>query len=241
MHGLPQHFMEKEPLDFYLIKARETTSFPLLYLLAEADIKGRRCNDQEEALAGVEYFKDYSKELGCFAEPISFANTFTRNRYFHEAEIWHGETLYDTTEFTVFLMSGLPLAGKDSYISAHLSEYPVISLDQIREEKRIRPDQNQSVVAAEARERAKQLLRKKQPFVFNATNIITETRRKLCELFTAYGARVHIIYLEVPYQTLLERNQIRERYIPLPVLSRMIRKLEIPEPTEACRVEYRIG
>lgn len=57
-------------------------------------------------------------------------------------------------------------------------------------------------------------------------------------LFTGYGARVHILYLEVPYQELLARNRKRARYIPEQVLERMIRKLELPEPWEAYEVRY---
>ena len=39
----------------------------------------------------------------------------------------------------------------------------------------------------------------------------------------------------------MQRNQNRERYIPLPALEKMITKLEIPDPTEAYRVEYYIN
>jgi len=240
-HGLPQHFMEKEPVDFYLFKARETTAFPLLHLLAKADILGRECDNKQEMLAVADYFKEYASELNCFKGKKAFASEYTRNRYFHGTTVWHGESLYDVTEFSVFLLSGLPLAGKDTFIARHFSDLPEISLDQIREEKGIRPDKGSSVIVAEARERAKDLLRQKQPFVWNATNIIADTRRKLCDLFEAYGARVHIIYVEEPYHVLMQRNQNRERYIPLPALEKMITKLEIPDPTEAYRVEYYIN
>lgn len=237
-HGLPQLFMEKQPLEHCLLKARETTSFRLLYLLAKADILGRDCHDQAELSAMVDYFKEYTLELGCFNDKWQFANAFTRYRYFQGANVWREEPLYDTTEFTVYLMSGLPLAGKDTYISKHLSELPEISLDAIRQEWGLGPDKGSAGIAAEARERARELLRKKQSFVWNATNLLYETRSKLCRLFEGYGARVEVIYLEQPYQTLLERNQKRERYIPLPVLERMIGKLEIPEPWEAYMVTY---
>jgi predicted kinase len=44
------------------------------------------------------------------------------------------------------------------------------------------------------------------------------------------------VYLEAPYQELLDRNQKRERYIPEPVLEEMIRKLEPPAPWESFTV-----
>lgn len=85
-------------------------------------------------------------------------------------------------------------------------------------------------------EQAKKYLRKKEAFIWNATNIVQETRQKLIQLFSGYGARVHVIYLEVPYKELQARNQVRERYIPEKVLEEMIEKLEIPAPWESYSV-----
>ncbi len=59
---------------------------------------------------------------------------------------------------------------------------------------------------------------------------------RLCE---AYGARVHLIYIEVPYEELMRRNQIRERKIPIDVLEKLIRKLDVPAVMEAYTVEYK--
>ncbi|MEZ3445831.1 MAG: AAA family ATPase [Lachnospiraceae bacterium] len=67
--------------------------------------------------------------------------------------------------------------------------------------------------------------------------MIQETRLRLVSLFAGYGARVHILYLETPYEELLDRNQKRARYIPEPVLEDMIRKLKLPAPWEAYSVK----
>lgn len=133
---------------------------------------------------------------------------------------------------------GLPLAGKDSWIAKKRKNLPVISLDEIREQLGVSPAKDSGRVVQAALEQAKAFLRKKEPFIWNATNIIQETRQKLAGHFTGYGARVHIVYLEVPYEELLVRNQKRERYIPEQVLENMIRKLEIPAPWEAYEVHY---
>ena len=153
-------------------------------------------------------------------------------------DLWQGTDLFDNTEFDVFLLSGLPLAGKDSWIEKNGGEIPMISLDQIRGEMGIPPAKNSGKIAHIAMERAKVFLAKKQPFFWNATNIVRETRRKLITLFSSYGARVHILYLEVPYQELLVRNRTRARHIPEGVLEEMINKLEIPAPWESYKVKY---
>ena len=126
--------------------------------------------------------------------------------------MWKGEDLFDDSDFDVILMSGLPLAGKDSWIEKNNADMPVISLDDIREELKLSPAKGSDKAVHTALERAKILLRRKEPFIWNATNIIGETRQKLVKLFAGYGARVHILYLEAPYQELLARNRKRARF-----------------------------
>lgn len=239
-HGLPVWFWTKSRPEFDLLKAAESIPLRLLYLLSKADVQGRVVKDPGEMGENVELFAEYAKECGVWEKPFAFANDFTRYQYFHKEDLWHRAQLYDDTEFDVILMSGIPLAGKDTWIEKNGMGMPVISLDEIREELGVSPGKGSGRVVQEATERARNYLRRKEPFIWNATNIIQETRQKLVELFAGYGARVHIQYLEAPYQELLARNRKRARYIPEPVLEDMVRKLEIPAPWEAYGVEYHI-
>ena len=132
-----------------------------------------------------------------------------------------------------------PLAGKDTWIRDHGAGKPVISLDDIREELGISPKDGSGKVASLAIERSKKLLRKKEPFIWNATNLMQETRQRLVGLFAGYGARVHILYPETPYEELKKRNRERERQIPRKVLEQMIDKLEMPEPWEGYEVIWK--
>lgn len=150
--------------------------------------------------------------------------------------MWHGAQLYNDTCFDVIVMAGLPLAGKDTWIEKNRPQLPVISLDALRETMKIPPTKSSGKVVQAALNQARVFLRDRQPFIWNATNLLRETRKKLITLFSDYKARVHIYYLEVPYHELLERNQIRTRYIPDKALEEMIRKLEPPEPWEAEKV-----
>lgn len=231
-HGLPVWFWKKQRPEFDILKAAESVPIKLLYLLSRADIKGRRCKEPERLDEDVKIFWEYGKELGITETSYSFANPYTRYQYFHKDALWQGSELYDDTKFDVWLLSGLPLAGKDTWIQKHGKGRAMISLDDIRQEYGIIPGKNSSKVAHIATERATELLRKKEPFIWNATNIVQEIREKLCRLFTSYGARVRIVYLEVPYQELLQRNEKRERHIPDQVLQDMIDRLEIPAPWE---------
>lgn len=108
----------------------------------------------------------------------------------------------------------------------------MISLDDIRQEYGISPKNNSGKVVQIAIQRARELMRKKASLIWNATSLIADHRKSLCSLFSAYGARVRLIYLEVPYEELLDRNKKRERTIPPDVLERMIDRMEMPAPWE---------
>lgn len=235
-HGLPLLFMEKEFPSYHLVRARESVRLELLYLLGRADVLGRECQDRDTAIETVEYFRSYAAETGCYQDKIQFANEYTRFCYFDKRNLWTGENLYDTTGFDVYVMAGLPLSGKDTYIQRNLPDLPEISLDHIREEMGIRPTEPSGPVVAVARERAKGYLRTRTPFVWNATNLILDNRSKVCRMCSGYGARVNLIYLEAPYRELLRRNTIRERSVPVDVINRMIRRLDMVECVEGFRV-----
>lgn len=237
-HGLPVWFAEKERPEAELLRAAESVSLRQLYLLARADVLGRVADDREELAERVDWFGEYARELGVWEGPYVFFNSHTKERFFNSDNLGQGAQIYDDRTFDVYLMSGLPLSGKDSWIGEKGGGLPVISLDGIREEMGISPAKGSGRVALAALEQAKGFLRKKQPFIWNATNIIRETRRKLTALCTGYGARVHILYLEAPYRELLMRNRTRQRHIPEKVLEEMIEKLEVPAPWEAEEVRY---
>ena len=240
-HGLPAWFWSKRRPEFDLLKAAESVPMGLLYLLSAADARGRICREPEKMREHIALFLEQVRELGIEDGPYPFAGAYTRYQYFHRDSLWQGSDLYDDTEFDVWLMAGLPLAGKDTWIEENGEGRPVISLDDIRQQQGIAPGEKSSKVAAIATDRARQFLRRKEPFIWNATNIIRETRQKLCGLFSSYKARVHIMYLEVPYRELLKRNEKRNRYIPVKVLEQMIDKLEVPAPWEGYDVRVSAG
>lgn len=93
----------------------------------------------------------------------------------------------------------------------------------------------------EGKEKARELMRKRQSFVFNATNITRDLRSKWIALFLEYRAKVKIIYLEVPYKKLLSQNKNRDHIVPEKAIESMIGKLEIPGYGEAHEIVYQIS
>ncbi len=114
----------------------------------------------------------------------------------------------------------------------------MISLDMIRKELNCSPTGNQGKVVQAAREKARKFMRKQVPFIWNGTNLTNRLRQPLVDLFFSYGARIYIIYREVPYAELINRNRNRRHPVPEKALQKMIDILEIPEITEAHSLEY---
>jgi predicted kinase len=230
-HGKPLHSVSEKTI------VNLATQVPPSWLgmISKADIIGRICEDALEQLEKIEFFKFMAEDLGCLVGPRVFENDLAEYTYLKEGG-FIDYVPFDETKFEVVMMSALPGSGKDTYIAKHLKDWGVVSLDDIRIELGVKPTDksgNGRVIQL-AKERAKEFMRKKQNFVWNATNITAQMRIQLIELFESYGAKVRIIYIEVPYNTLVSQNNNREAAVPLSVVNRMIGKLEPPVREEAC-------
>ncbi|HEX7733765.1 MAG TPA: AAA family ATPase [Ktedonobacteraceae bacterium] len=238
LHSLPLQFLDKASPERVIFAASQSVSMQHLAILAEADVRGRICNDQQELLDRVALFRDFCQELACYEQPRHFASAYSRFIYFHSE---HGDpnyAAYDDTRFEVVLMAGLPGVGKDTWVREHLGDLPVISLDTIRRELNIAPDENQGSMIQLARQRAKELLRQRASFVWNATNIMRLRRQELVELVLAYSGRVRIVYLDASLKEIMQRNQQRQERVPDYVIQNFTRRMEVPDLTEAHTVEW---
>ena len=231
-HGLPLWFLEKQNPEKYVIKVSQNLNLEHLAILAEADVRGRICNDQENLLDKVALFRDFSEELNCVDQPFQFENNLARFTYFYKDDSSPHYVPFDDYKFEVILLVGLPGSGKSTWVKESKINYEQICLDNIRKSLRISPKGNQGKVIQAAKTLAKTFLRKKQSFIWNATNLQKSRREKLINLFTAYHANVRIVYVESDYKTLLKRNKTREHPIPSKVLERFINGFEVPRNYE---------
>lgn len=216
-------------------------SMALLCVLCEADALGRICAEPQDRVLmaeQVQLCREFAAETGCYDGCFPFPSSHTRYSYLSGKEIPPAVELYDDTWGEVILLSGLPGAGKDTWIQTHYPDLPMISLDEIRQELGISPTLNQRMVAEIARERAKELLRRQQPFVWNATNLSPLIRGKQIKLFTQYHTSTKIVYLETDWTEQLRRNAARADVVPEQVLCHMLEELIPPEAKEAHRVQW---
>ena len=239
-HGLPVWLLEKpDPVKkVHEVSLRLNTY--LLKLLSEADVRGRICEDPDALLESLEYFEMFCKEQDCWGSPRYFKTDHARYHYFNTEESYADYIPFDDFKCEVILLSGLPGMGKDHYIETLNKELPVVSLDSIRRKNKIDPTDKSGNgwVVQTAKEDARGFLRNKQDFIWNATNITRKMRSQLIDLFVSYGAKVKIIYIEKPYHIWKNQNNNREFPLPENVLDKLLGKLEIPQLTEAHKVEY---
>lgn len=238
-HQLPLHVLNSEDGERRLGAASYRCRGKYLAIVAEADIRGRITATQAEHLETIELFREYARDKECELGPRPFPSEHTRLLHFRDRRPAEVEA-FDDTELEVTLMSGLPGAGKTHWIRHERPGLAVVSLDDLRRELSIAPTDNQGPVRHAALERARVLLRRKEPFVWDATNLQRERRRKLIELFLDYGARVEIAAVEAPRDTLWSQNDSRPDPVPRKVIETMLQRWEYPDETEAHRV-HRIG
>ena len=210
-----------------------------LCTLEKADILGRISPNTAECLERVEYCAMLAEELTCWDGPYPFADPHSHRAYFRGQTDWPGQELFKDTWGEVILLSGLPGTGKDAWISANCPDLPMISLDDMRRRMGIFPTEPQGRVAAAAHEQAREYLRRKQPFVWNATNVTADMRNKQISLFEQYGAAVRTVFLETEWEEGLRRNADRIHQVPTAVIGHLLVKLEIPEAWECAAVEWR--
>jgi putative nucleotidyltransferase with HDIG domain len=241
-HGLPIWLFGKPDPHRAAIEASLQINLRWLAMLANADMLGRICADQADMLYRVDCFREICMELECYDKPRAFQTDTARITYFNKKDSPIEYIPFEEPEYTVVLMVGLPGSGKDTFVRKHYPDWPVVSLDSLRVEMDVSygDSTGSGHVIQAAKEKAKKYLRKKQSFVWNATNITRQMREQLIDLFFTYKARVRIEYIEVPYRVLMQQNKNREAVVPSAAIERMIDRLDIPILTEGHEVNYRI-
>ena len=245
-HSLPGYAVSEENGRRRLLAAASVgTLVPdftlrLLCILAKADGLGRICADRQELLERIALCEMMAQEEGCLDGPYSFPSEHARFSYLSGRYELPDQPLYDDSWGPVILLSGLPGTGKDTFVAERYPDLPVISLDEIRAELKVDPEDNQMRVVDEANRRAKEWLRKKQPFVWNATNLSPRIRSRIIGLMTDYKASVRIDFLETAWEEGLRRNRSRARQVPEQAICRMLETLVPPIPQEAPQIRWHI-
>lgn len=237
-HQSPFWLLEREDPRALAIRISQTARCDLLALVAEADARGRVCADQRRILDNVALFRDYCAEEGCLDRAFAFPTDHARFLWFLGKGRDPTFAPHEAFRCEAILMSGLPGAGKDRWVAEHVPDRPVVSLDRIRRERGVHPDDDQGPIVAAAREEARTHLRAGRSFVWNATNLSKRIRAQCIRLFADYDARVRIVHVEAPEPTLRAQNRARTHVVPDRIIDMLLDKWELPDVTEAHEVTY---
>ena len=218
------------------------TKMPLLFTLAKADMLGRVCNTLQDNLDNMELFKELCLENNIYYDKKIFPDDFTRVKYFRsEGMISPDYPFFYEKGSEVIVMSGLPATGQDYWISKNHAELPVIGFDLSEKILGIKHGENNGMVFHHVQDQAKELLRNKEPFIFNATHIVKDLRNKTLDLLYNYNAQVNIVYLEETKQTILDRNNKRDTSLSNEHILKMLNRWDIPKTIEAHSINYEIN
>jgi predicted kinase len=237
-HLVPFFLADSENPKRLAIEVSQTVRCDWLSILAESDARGRKCPDPDHLLQQIELFREKCAEVGCLSEPYRFPSDHARFLFFRDVNRQPDSPAYEEFKCDVTLMSGLPGSGKDHWLKQNMNSQKIISLDELRIELGVAPSDPQGEVLNRAREMAREYLRQGESFVWNATNLSRHIRGECVRLFHDYGARVRIIYLEVPPDRLFSQNRSRKRKVPESVIERLLDRWEVPDRTEAHQVDW---
>ena len=128
---------------------------------------------------------------------------------------------------------GLPGSGKSTYLAA--LGVNAISSDEIR--RLIADDPTDQSMNARIFSVIRYLIRQRiaagRPVTFvDATHLTRWERKPYRVLAQRYGCTFEALFFDVPLETCLERNRLRERLVPEEAIREMARKLELPAADE---------
>lgn len=235
-HGRPAFLLERDEPTHEVVRLSWLVNNRLLYLFALADTRGRDTDSMSRPEENLHFWKLMAEEVGCFDQPYPFATDHARFTFFRQSSPNLHYVPHEQFSGTVTVMAGLPGSGKDTWLSRNRSDIPVVSLDVIRHELGVEPTDDQGAVAQAAREQCRELLRAGTSFAFNATNIMRQTRGRWLDLFADYHARIEVVYLEPPFERVIQQNRRRGNPVPEPVIRKLAEKCEPPTWIECHRL-----
>ncbi|MFG6416127.1 AAA family ATPase [Roseateles sp. DC23W] len=229
-----------ESPEFIARRLSWSLDLPDLICVARADMRGRICADQQARLEDIALFEQLAREDGCWGTPRPAASAHTRLMYARGSAVHLDTPLFQVQGSHVTVLCGLPASGKDSWVARHARGIEIVSFDDAKAELGLKHGENDGLAAHRAVDKAKALLRRREPFVWNATHLSEQMRNKTLDLLYAYDASVRLVYLEVPADTLFRRNARRDTTLKQKDLERMLHRWEVPLPCEAHEVRFEV-
>lgn len=227
------HLWSKQNMLWEAERIHADVNIHALIDFALADNQGRVCDYNHNTREDLLLLKEW-----CDENLINWQNTEHRFSWINNSHRDPNFVPPHPQGSRAMIMCGMPGSGKDTHIRTHLPHLPMVSMDQIRQDLKIDPIDNQGRASQAAQEQARVHLRKKQDFIWNATSLTRLTREKIIQLCRDYDAHVTICVLGTPWQECVARNNKRKDPVPMNVMLGMLDKWEVPSYSEAHKIEW---
>ena len=216
-----------------------------MLLLSMCDSFGSK-NDvetRETTKERIQKIADTASKLNCLNTHYPFDKPYGKFTYFNNLPE-DAALNEECDKFTVYILIGLPGAGKDTLINDVFPELPTVCRDEIRKSIGLKGEKPQGNKAQEDKvthlfkKRFTELCQEGKDFVVNNTNLRKKYRAEYVNEAIKYGARIAFIYIEA--DSIDTNKKRREGMIAPSVIDGMFERMEFPEPYEFNNI-YIIG
>lgn len=141
----------------------------------------------------------------------------------------------------IFLI-GLPAAGKSSYCESYKTLNPdavIVSSDAIREEVfgDVNDQSHNQEVFNIVEKRCREALKANKEVILDATNL--NRKRRINFIKVMPKCEVEAVVFAIPFEVCCERNESRERVVPMSAMERMYKSFQPPHHAEGFnKIEY---
>lgn len=213
-----------------------------LLAVAKADMLGRDYAEKQKAMDDILLFEELCKELNCYDKKYIFPDEVTRLEYFlSNGAIASNYPFFKETGSNVYVMCGLPASGKSTWIKNNNPNLPVVSFDEAKETLGLKQSDNHGSAYQMVVSMAKEMLRKSEPFIWDATHLSPLMRNKTLNLLLDYNAYITLVYCEQPEKTIKSRNILRNTTLSNKKIDEMLFKWEVPTEIETHETLYFIN
>ena len=247
-HQIPFFAFDDKPRDGNPIRTPQFIAHSLswqlpldcLLAVAKADMLGRDYVKKQDSLDDIALFTEIAKEEDCYDKKYSFPDDVTRLKYFRSiGQISPKHSFFKEIGSTVHVMCGMPASGKSTFATS--TGLPIVSFDDAKEELGLKKSDNSGSAYQLVTATAKEYLREKKDFIWDATHLSMQMRNKTLDLLYAYDAKVRIMYFEQSEDIIKKRNFNRNSTLPNKKIDTMLFKWEVPTVLECHEIAYMVN
>lgn len=257
-HGHPKRMVKDGSDDLRFKQLSLEVNTEQVYYVEVADFTGRIGESADTALQYLEQFKQRCLDLNIWDRKYEIPNSKELSQAVYNLARWKilfgnlPEDFLTKPEklkplialsqkepaFELMIVVGAPGSGKSTHIQKLYPHVKTISMDE--ERKRLCGTMMDMSRNQEAYDNCfkdfRESMKRGENIIWDATSVSRKLRRRLIDVARNAGAKVSIVYFDLPLEIVLERNRNRDRVVPEDVVVDYYTRLQSPKPYEYDRL-----